>query len=280
MIAIFPPPSLPTTATVYAPLHLEPLSCADTATMAITRLWFFTLRPNTSFDDPAFLQLWTDVLELCARYTPAPGPSSSQVHVAHLSQPRPKRAHHFLFQSATSANREQKSDPMFVLISSYPSLALCTQADTAYAHSFHARISDHVRHRALRQLDMEGPEVVPALLSSTRSQASSTNEHDKSGPTVTVAISNQDPLVVEAMSCSSGMKTAVPPPDEEISGADVYVLPPGPVSHPDALDEQQEDLFAAQRGEDRKWIRISRGVRSKDEELDCELFKLKELLSR
>lgn len=255
--------------------------------MAITRLWFFTLRPNTSFDDPAFLQLWSDVLELCASYTPAPGPSSSQTHIAHLSQPRPKRAHHFLFQSAAaaaaaSADREQQSElePIFVFISSYPSLALCTQADMAYAHRFHSQMSEHVRHRALRQLDMEGPEVVPALLASTRTKVDGKDGNEEPGPTVTVAISSQDPLVVEAMSCSSGKKTAIPPPDEEISGADVYALPPAPTRPPGTPDGQEADLFEAQRGEGKKWIRISRGVRSRDEEMDIEAFRLRELLSR
>lgn len=254
--------------------------------MAITRLWFFTLRPNTSFDDPAFLQLWTDVLELCASYTPAPGPSSSQIHVAHLSQPRPKRAHHFLFQSVASTSQTVEaldSDPVFVLISSYPSLALCTQADTAYASRFHAKMSQHVRHRALRQLDMEGPEVVPALLASARTsngRGSGSDGNNEPGPTVTVAISNQDPLVVEALSCSSGKKTAVPPPDEEISGADVYALPPAPTKPSGTTDGQAEDLFKAQRNEGRKWIRISRGVRPGDEEMDIEVFRLSELLSR
>lgn len=252
--------------------------------MAITRLWFFTLTPNTSFDDPAFLQLWTNVLELCASYTPAPGPSSSHIHVAHLSQPRPKQAHHFLFQSASStssqAKQEQDSDSIFVLISSYPSLALCTQADTAYAQLFHAKMSEHVRHRALRQLDMEDAEVVPALLSSTRTNRRPNDADHEPGATVTVAISNQDPLIVEAMSCSSGKKTAVPPPDEEISGADVYALPPTPINPPGDLDGQKEDLYKAQRGEGRKWIRISRGVRSGDEDMDMEAFRLRELLSR
>lgn len=252
--------------------------------MAITRLWFFTLRPNSSFDDPAFLQLWTNILELCASYTPAPGPSSSNVHVAHLSQPRPKQAHHFLFQSAAStssrANQEQDSDSIFVLISSYPSFALCTQADTAYAQRFHAKMSEHVRHRALRQLDMEDAEVVPALLSSTRTEGRRNDGDHEPGATVTVAISNQDPLIVEAMSCSSGKKTAVPPPNEEISGADVYALPPAPINPPGALDGQKEDLFEAQRGEGRKWIRISRGVSSGDEDMDMEVFRLRELLSR
>lgn len=254
--------------------------------MAITRLWFFTLKSNTSFDDPSFLQLWSDVLELCASYTPAPGPSSSQVHVAHLSQPRPKRAHHFLFQATASANQisqvnqKQGSDPLFVLISSYPSLALCTQADTAYAHRYHSQMSDHVHHRALRQLDMEDAEVVPALLSSARTKGGGHEENDQPDPTATVAISNQDPLIVEALSCSSGKKTAVPPPNEEISGADVFALPPAPVRPPGTLDGQKEDLFEAQRGEGRKWIRISRGMRTGDEDMDMEVFKLKELLSR
>lgn len=252
--------------------------------MAITRLWFFTLRPNTSFDDPAFLELWKGVLELCASYTPAPGPSSSHIHVAHLSQPRPKQAHHFLFQSvantSSQATQEQESASTFVLISSYPSFALCTQADTAYAQRFHAKMSDHVRHRALRQLDMEDAEVVPALLSSAGAKGRHNHGHDALDSTVIVAISNQDPLIVEAMSCTSGEKTAVPPPNEEISGADVYALPPAPTKPPGTMGGHNTDLFEAQRGEGRKWIRISRGARVEDEDMDMEVFRLREVLSR
>lgn len=252
--------------------------------MAITRLWFFTLRPNTSFDDPAFLELWKSVLELHASYTPAPGLSTSHIHVAHLSQPRPKQAHHFLFQSAANsssqAHQEQESDSIFVLISSYPSFAICAQADTAYAQRFHAKMSEHVRHRALRQLDMEDAEAVPALLSSAGTTRRHNGRHGELDSTVIVAISNQDPLIVEAMSCSSGKKTAVPPPNEEISGADVYALPPAPTSPTGTMGGQKMDLYEAQRGEGRKWIRISRGARLGDEDMDMEVFSLKELLSR
>lgn len=127
---------------------------------------------------------------------------------------------------------------------------------------------------------MEDAEAVPALLSSTRSKGGGSDQHDEIGPTATVAISNQDPLIVEALSCSSGHKTAVPPPDEEISGADVYPLPPSPVKPPGTLDGHNEDMFEAQRGEGRKWIRISRGVRSTDEDMDMDVFKLRELLAR
>lgn len=268
--------------------------------MAITRLWFFTLKPNTSFSDPAFLKIWHDVLELCARYTPAPGPSSSQILTALLSQPCPKRAHHFLFHSTNTTTTPRldhsapapaaasSAEPIFVLICSYPSFALCTQADAAYVQKFHPQMSTHVRHLAMRQLDMEDAEVVPALLASASASASSSQRHDGAhdpdAPTVTVAISNSDPLVAEAMSSSTaslaGTKIEIPPPNVEISGADVFALPPMPVVNGDGRDGAEEDLFAVQRGEGRKWIRISRGPLSRMDDIDIEVYQLKELMAQ
>lgn len=253
--------------------------------MAIIRLWFFTLKPNASFSDPAFLKLWADVLELCARYTTSPGPSSS-----FLSQPCPEHAHHFLFESTSSrestASLAQQSvpEPVFVLICSYPSFALCTQADLVYATRFHARMAEYVQHRALRQLDMEDAEAVPTLLASSRRRKSSGGvdagaDQGDQQPTVTVAISNTDPLVAEAMSSStaslSGTKLEVPPPHMEISGADVYTLPPASIG-----GGGQRDASEAQSGQERKWIRISRGGRSRMEKIDVELYQLKELMAQ
>lgn len=255
--------------------------------MAITRLWFFTLRPSISATDQAFTQLWTDVLELCAAYTPSPGPSSSQVRLARLSTPCPDRPHHFLFQttpadSSSPAHQQQQQqegrpdnddgqeeEPVFVLISSYPSLALCSQADAAYAQRHRARMMEFVRHRALRQMDLEDAEVVAALLSSPRAPP---------GPPVTVNISNRDPLRSEvAEVLSSPLRGAtVPPLDEEISGADTYEIPVAPVPAADG----DGDVFAAQRGEGRKFIRISRREDAGGGDGDDEVFRLRELLSR
>lgn len=268
--------------------------------MAITRLWFFTLRPNISATDPAFTKLWTDVLELCATYTPSPGPSSSPVHVAQLSQPCPKRAHHFLFQS-TSPSSDAYGDgagagagagagePIFVLISSYPSLALCSQADAVYAQRYQPQVFKLVRHRALRQMDLEDSEVVPALLSgSPKAVRGVANGSDAEAdadaePWLTATISSRDPLkseVAESLSSGRGRRILVPPPDEEISGADVYEPPLAPVSVDGEDGGGERDVFAAQRGEGRRWIRISRRPEVGDEDGDVEVFKLRELLSR
>lgn len=244
--------------------------------MAITRLWFFTLRPSISATDQAFTQLWTDVLELCAAYTPSPGPSSSQVRLARLSTPCPDRPHHFLFQttaadssSPAQQQQQQQEEPVFVLISSYPSLALCSQADAAYAQRHRAQMMEFVRHRALRQMDLEDAEVVAALLSSPRAPP---------GLPVTVNISNRDPLRSEvAEVLSSPLRGAtVPPLDEEISGADTYEIPVAPVS----AASGDGDVFAGQRGEGRKFIRISRREDAGGGDGDDEVFRLRELLSR
>ncbi|KAK7743933.1 hypothetical protein SLS53_003955 [Cytospora paraplurivora] len=245
--------------------------------MAITRLWFFHLRPNNQATDPSFLDLWTNILELFARYTPAPGPtSSSQIHLAlSLSAARPPHhhlPHHFLLQS--------RDDPtLLVLISSYPSLALCAQAEAAYRrHPYRAEVRAVARHRALRQLDMEDAEVVPALL-----------EERPGREVVTVTISSRNPLrteIAEARSsCSSasgggggprgelGRRSPVLPTNREISGADAFETPLPP------RDGEGEDVFAEQRKEGRRWIRIRRGLPTVDEGVE-EVFQLKELLSR
>lgn len=342
--------------------------------MAITRLWFFTLRPPLSPTDPAFTQLWADVLELCATYTPSPGPTTLHAHVTLLSQSCPKRPHHFLFQcispsssppsSSTSLSEEESrgreagaaaveggdqeegaDHPLFALISTYPSLALCLQADAAYSQRLKPRVLAAVRHRALRQIDVEDAEVISALLSRRapargRSLAarlfspSRRNSHDpdadgggggggdgngldggvaprvngeadgeddggrekgmetqtekkKEGaddaaapPLITVTISSRDPLrseVVEAMH-SPGRRSSVPPPGEEMSGADVYVPPPPPLVS--GHEGAEEDLWAKQRAEGKKWVRISRRTEAVAGNGDIEAYRLKEVMSR
>ncbi|ROW16531.1 hypothetical protein VPNG_02834 [Cytospora leucostoma] len=243
--------------------------------MAITRLWFFHLRPNNQATDPSFLDLWTNILELFAQYTPAPGPkSSSQIHLAlSLSATRPAHQylpHHFLLQS--------RDDPtLLVLISSYPSLALCAQAEAAYRrHPYRAEVRAVARHEALRQLDMEDAEVVPALL-----------EEKPGREGVTVTITSRNPLrteIAEARSSSSSAsgggglrgeygRSPVLPTNREISGADAFELPLPP------REGEGEDVFAEQRKEGRRWIRIRRGLPTVDEGVE-EVFQLKEVLSR
>lgn len=322
--------------------------------MAITRLWFFTLQPPLSATDPTFTQLWADVLELCATYTPSPGPSTLHAHVTLLSQSCPKRPHHFLFQCFPSGGGSRSGEaeaetrqgevgeradeaPLFVLISTYPSFALCAQADAAYSQSLKPRVFAAVRHRALRQIDIEDAEVVPALLSrrasthrsfaaktTTSTARTSSNGHgpdaggggggggldgaaqsgeadgDENGngnrngdgadeeeeerpdaaPSITVTISSHDPLrseVVEAMH-SPGPRSPVPPPDQEMSGADVYVPPPPPLVSGHAGAE--EDLWAKQRRDGKKWVRISRRTEVVAGDGDIEVYRLKELMSR
>lgn len=264
--------------------------------MAITRLWFFTLRPNVSASDPAFTRLWTDVLELCALYTPAPGPSSLPGHVAHLSQPCPKRPHHILFQSSTATSPtegdEKAGEPetIFVLISTYPSFALLSQADAVHQRRHRPQLLEFVRHRATRQMDLEDTEVVPRLLSSPLRKSTGDGggggggggggAHNGAAAAITVTISDHDPLRSEVAESISGRRSLVSPPDEEISGADVYVPPPpSEKTNRDGAGEK-EDTFGAQRGECRKWVRISRRPGAGEEDGNIEVFRLKELLAR
>lgn len=239
--------------------------------MAITRLWFFTLKPDSSASDPAFLTLWEKVLELCAMYTPSPRSSSgSQVQLA-LNTP-PRRCHHFLFQSA-------HDERLLVLISTYPSMALCRQADAAYSKRHKDEVLRHVSHRALRQMDIEDAEVVPALLEGRGGGGGRGADgvdgvgKGKSGE-LSVTFSARDPLTLELVESrsSGGSRAPVPPPTQEISGPNSSEIPLIP-----GVDFS--DVMEAQRSEKRKWISISRGKSALDVE-DEEVFRLTELLAR
>lgn len=229
--------------------------------MAITRLWFFTLKPDSSARDPAFLSLWTNILELCAMYTPSPRSSSGSYPQLALNTP-PRRSHHFLFQSS-------QDERLLVLISTYPSMALCRQADAAYSKRHKDEVLRLVAHRALRQMDLEDAEVVPALLES-RSGGGKAG----AGGEVSVTFSKNDPLTLELVESrsSGGSRAPVPPPTQEISGPDSSEIPLIP-----GVDFS--DVMEAQRSEGKKWISISRG---KSDLLvdDEEVFRLKQLLAR
>lgn len=230
--------------------------------MAITRLWFFTLKPDSSARDQAFLSLWANILELCAMYTPSPRSSSgSQLQLA-LHTP-PRRCHHFLFQSA-------HDDRLLVLISTYPSMALCKQADAAYSKRHKDEVLRHVSHRSLRQMDLEDAEVVPALLESRPGSRGP----GAGGGEVSVTISGRDPLTLELVESrsSGGSRAPVPPPTQEISGPDSSEIPLIP-----GVDFS--DVLEAQRSEGKKWISISRGKSNLEVE-DEEVFRLKQILAR
>lgn len=225
--------------------------------MAITRLWFFTLKPDSSARDPAFLSLWANILELCAMYTPSPRSAAGSHLQLALSTP-PRRSHHFLFQSS-------QDDRLLVLISTYPSMALCRQADAAYSKRHKDDVLRHVSHRALRQMDIEDAEVVPALLEP---------RPGAKGAEVSVTFSKRDPLTLELVESrsSGGSRAPVPPPTEEISGPDAseVLLIPG---------VDFSDVMEAQRSKGKRWISISRG-RSEQLVDDEEVFRLKQLLAR
>lgn len=270
--------------------------------MAITRLWFFTLQPNHTATDPAFLSLWADILELCARYTPAPAPAPTGVQIQLALAPRPARPHHFLLQqqqqsrpSASAAgggDDDEEEGALLVFVSSYPSLALCRQADAAYAARYKKDVLAHVRHRALRQLDIEDAEVVPALIAPRARSCrggkgrqgeqgagkgkGEEEEDDDDDEGVTVTITNRNPLRTEIDGLRSGLgsgkRAPVLPPNQEISGADVFEMPPVP-------RDGRPDAFEKQRQEGKRWIRIRRGLPKIDDEV-IEVFQLKELLSR
>lgn len=228
--------------------------------MAITRLWFFTLQPESSAHDPAFLSLWANILELCAMYTPSPRSSSGlQLQLA-LNTP-PTRCHHFLFQSS-------HDEHLLVLISTYPSMALCRQADRAYSKRHKDEVLRHVSHRALRQMDIEDAEVVPALLESRPGGKGG------AGGEVSVTFSRKDPLTLELVESrsSDGSRAPVPPPTQEISGPDSSEIPLIP-----GVDFS--DVLEAQRSEGKRWISISRG-KSHNEVEGQEVFRLTQILAR
>lgn len=234
--------------------------------MAITRLWFFTLKPDSSARDPAFLSLWTNILELCAMYTPSPRSSSGSHLQLALSTP-PRRSHHFLFQSS-------QDERLLVLISTYPSMALCKQADAAYSKRHKDEVLRHVSHRALRQMDIEDAEVVPALLEGRPGSRGGAGVTGGAAGEVSVTFSSRDPLTLELVESrsSGGSRAPVPPPTQEISGPDSSDVPLIP-----GVDFS--DVMEAQRSEVKKWISISRG---KSNQLvdDEEVFRLKQLLAR
>lgn len=235
--------------------------------MAITRLWFFTLKPDNSVRDPAFLSLWTNILELCAMYTPSPRSSTGSGLQMALTTP-PKRSHHFLLQSA-------QDESLLVLISNYPSMALCRQADAAYSKRHKDEVLRHVAHTALRQMDIEDAETVPALLEAAARPASKGEGNGGvARGEVSVTFSKRDPLTLELVESrsSSGSRAPVPPPTQEISGPDSNEIPliPG-VDFGDVLE--------AQKSEEKKWISISRG-KSEQQVDDEQVFRLTQVLAR
>ncbi|KAF3768726.1 hypothetical protein M406DRAFT_349856 [Cryphonectria parasitica EP155] len=277
--------------------------------MGVTRLWFFTLQPTVSATDPAFTSLWTEVLELCATYTPStPSPSASQFRMSLFNKPAPpKRSHHFLFQAVGGKeidghgddHSDEGNEPVFVLISTYPSLALCSQANAVYARRYQSQMSQYVRHRAVRQMDLEDAEVMAALLASSPKGTThslpnnegngdviddddDTDDEKRAPSTITLTISSRDPLVTEVKESLSSpdRRARVPPPTEEISGADTYHAPAAPP--PPVVDGEAggTDAFEARKREGRKWIRLSRRAGAGSEYGDVEMFKLRELLSR
>jgi hypothetical protein len=234
--------------------------------MAITRLWFFTVKSDSSARDPAFLALWADILELCAMYTPSPRSSSRSGLQMALCTP-PTRSHHFLFQSALDEN-------LMVLISNYPSMALCRLADAAYSKRHKDELLLHVAHRAIRQMDIQDAEVVPALLeAAARPGGGVEGKGGAGGGEVSVTFSKRDPLALELVESrsSSGSRAPVPPPTQEISGPHSSEIPliPG-VDFGDVLE--------AQRSEGKKWIIISRG--KSEQQVDDEVFPLRQVLAR
>lgn len=238
-------------------------------------------------------------------YPSSPSSSSSSTTTSNTSSAAPTPS-----QNGTTHNEPATSDaepPLLVLISTYPSLALYAQAEAAYARSpLRARLRKTTRHRALRQLDTEDAEAIPALLSPRGPGARSLSDEGARGaphdggdgkPAVTVMVSRHDPLryeVAESLSrgLAGGARGRVPPPDEEISGADVFVPPllglglrgrAGRVfggREEEEVEEEEEDVYAGQRGEERRWVRISRRPDVDGGGGDVEVFRLRELLSR
>lgn len=163
---------------------------------------------------------------------------------------------------------------------------------------FQPRLADMVDHLALRQMDMEETETIPALLAASSAAARNKgvggggggDGGGDGGGGITVTLSTRDPLRIEVEGAAmGGTQTPVPSLDQEVSGADVYTVPPAPVLAPVLNGEtngngevpKKKDIFKTQREEQgRRWIRITRGWDVKSQVGEEEVFKLKEVITR
>ncbi|KAH8700272.1 hypothetical protein BGW36DRAFT_373766 [Talaromyces proteolyticus] len=99
----------------------------------ITKLWHCRLREGCTADSPAFLQVLSEIFELCSSYT-NPDPASPPMHIMY----------------------QDINDPAkLLMITGYQSQELNTEADKAYASNYLPRMFEHVQHGWLKQLDAD-----------------------------------------------------------------------------------------------------------------------------
>ncbi|KAJ5110814.1 hypothetical protein N7532_001349 [Penicillium argentinense] len=99
----------------------------------ITKFWLSTLKDEQSVNSPAFLQLISEILDLCASHS---GPESGMTHT------------HAFYQDINNPSR-------LFMITGYPSQELNIAADNVYAEKYLPRMFDYVQHVWLKQLDMD-----------------------------------------------------------------------------------------------------------------------------
>ena len=99
----------------------------------IAKFWLSTLKDEQSVNSPAFLQLISEILDLCASYS---GPESGMTHT------------HAFYQDINNPSR-------LFMITGYPSQELNIAADNVYAEEYLPRMFDYVQHVWLKQLDMD-----------------------------------------------------------------------------------------------------------------------------
>jgi hypothetical protein len=101
----------------------------------ITKIWHCRLKAGHTVHPPSFIEVLTNILELCASYT-NPDQQASQPPM------------HVMYQNT--------SDPsQLVMITGYPSQELNTEADRQYAAKFLPKMFEHVQHVWLKQLDAD-----------------------------------------------------------------------------------------------------------------------------
>jgi hypothetical protein len=99
----------------------------------ITKFWHSTLKDDKSTNSSDFIQVLSEILELCSSYT-NPDPASQQMHA--------------LYQDVNDQTQ-------LLMITGYPSQELNAEADKVYAEKYLPRLFEHVQHVWLKQLDID-----------------------------------------------------------------------------------------------------------------------------
>lgn len=101
----------------------------------ITKIWHCRLKDGHTTQSPSFIEVLTNILDLCASYT-NPGRVESQPPM------------HAMYQDTNDPSQ-------LLMITGYPSQELNTEADKRYAAKFLPRMFERVQHVRLKQLDAD-----------------------------------------------------------------------------------------------------------------------------